>query len=282
MAALWLRAIFHDAGTFDATDKSGGLDASLATANETNNAEANGGIGPSLATRFIPARNPITPADMIALGGIVTVATCGGPQVDFRTGRASTTVPNDVMGKLPHDAFQPLSVIKAGFLRMGLTALDMLVLTTGSHTLGGAHAGISPKITNAAFLPFDSTPGVFDNDIFKQVLAGNCVIPIDCAFAKDPELLPYIKQYANDQALFFQQYAISFEKMLNLSPSNLSDPVSIFIKRHADLKNNNNNNSGQTVVTSGAPQVSKTSDGRETRVAPAVGLGLLIAAALWI
>ncbi|KAJ3267185.1 hypothetical protein HDU77_005388 [Chytriomyces hyalinus] len=233
MAALWLRAIFHDSGTFNASDLTGGLDASLVTNPESLTTD-NIGIPESAATRFIPSKSPISKADMIALGGIVTVAACGGPQVAFRTGRDDAAVSNNAK-LLPSDAFAPVGTIKAGFLRMGLTALDMLVLTTGSHSMGGAHAAISPNVTKEKFEPFDRTPGVFDNDIFKRVLDGKCVVPIDCAFAKDPELLPYIQQYAKDENAFFTQYAISFEKMLNLSPSSLSDPVAIMIKRHSNL-----------------------------------------------
>ncbi|KAI8617205.1 heme peroxidase [Chytriomyces sp. MP71] len=233
MAALWLRAIFHDAGTYNAASGSGGLDGSLQFAPEGTD-EVNMGIPPSLASRFIPSSNSISPADMVALGGIVTVAVCGGPQVPFRAGRLSSNTSNNV-ADLPSDAFAPVSTIKAGFLRMGLSALDMVTLTTGSHSMGGAHAVISPNITKADFEPFDNTPGVFDNDIFKQVLAGKCVIPIDCAFAKDPELLPYIQQFAKDQSAFFAQYAISFEKMLNLNRANLSDPITVMISQHANL-----------------------------------------------
>ncbi|KAJ3030706.1 UNVERIFIED_CONTAM: hypothetical protein HDU68_008095 [Siphonaria sp. JEL0065] len=242
MAALWLRAIFHDAGTFDASDSSGGLDVSLITPNETNNLEANGGL-----------------ADMLALGGIVTVATCGGPQVPFKTGRASITVPNDVAGKLPHDAFSPLSTIKAGFLRMGLTDVDMLVSTTGSHSLGGAHTAISPNITKEEFTPFDSTTGVFDNDIFKKVLTGNCVIPIDCLFAKDPELLPLIQQLST--------FCIDlFDLVLNI------DPVSIFIKQHSDLTKIAPTTTGGVVQTSKSSSAESLVDG--------VFVGLFIA--LWL
>ncbi|KAJ3059025.1 hypothetical protein HDU99_006542 [Rhizoclosmatium hyalinum] len=257
MAALWLRAIFHDAGTFDATDGSGGLDASLTTDAELADAEVNGGIGPSLATRFIPAGNNITKADMIALGGIVTVAVCGGPQVPFRTGRKSTTVANNIT-KLPSDAFGTVSNALAAFQRMGLTDVDMVTLTTGSHSLGGAHAAISPLLTNETFTPFDNTPGILDNDIFKRVLDGKCVVPIDCAFAKDPKLRAIIQGYANDQASFYKQFAISLDKMLSLSASTLSDPLAITIAQHAYLFNQTTTATAMVTKTSGSSKISFT------------------------
>lgn len=68
-------------------------------------------------------------------------------------------------------------------------------IVTGSHTMGGVHGAISPTITKEKFVPFDDTPGVFDNDVFKQTLAGKCAIPVDCAIAQDPELRPFIELY---------------------------------------------------------------------------------------
>ena len=58
----------------------------------------------------------------------------------------------------------------------------------------GAHAAISPNFTNATFAPFDDTPGVFDNHIFKNILAGDCVLKVDCAMMQVPELVPFIQQ----------------------------------------------------------------------------------------
>ncbi|KAJ3091805.1 hypothetical protein HK100_007098 [Physocladia obscura] len=193
MAALWLRSVFHDAGTYDSTTTptTGGLDASLALAAEYDD-PANDGLAAGLATRFMPVANNISKADFIALGGVVAVAHCGGPQAAYAAGRADASVPND-LARLPSNTALPESDVKAAFARMGLDAVDMLVLITGSHSLGGAHAAISPNLTSLAFDPFDDTPGVFDNHIFQRVLTGKCVVPIDCKLAEDPELLPYIQ-----------------------------------------------------------------------------------------
>jgi hypothetical protein len=44
----------------------------------------------------------------------------------------------------------------------------------------------------ARFVPFDDTPGIFDNNIFikLQKNPNDCVLPIDCLLWKDPELNP--------------------------------------------------------------------------------------------
>ena len=72
--------------------------------------------------------------------------------------------------------------------------------------MGGAHGAITPKITNETFIPFDTTPGVFDNNIFKQVLTGNCVLPIDCAMKNDTDLLSLIKLYIYDEFKFLNEF----------------------------------------------------------------------------
>ncbi|KAJ3334064.1 hypothetical protein HDU76_011588 [Blyttiomyces sp. JEL0837] len=239
LAALWLRGVFHDAGTFSQADGSGGADGSLV--NEGNHTE-NMGLLQSIASRFVPHHNEsfsltISDADLIHLGGVVTVRHCGGPEIPFRAGRKD--VPKGTQNnitRLPSDPGAPLSEVQAVFERMGLLPLDMLVLTTGSHTMGGAHSAITPKFATQDFVPFDTTPGVFDNDIFKQVLQGNCVLPIDCAFAKDANLLPYIQLYATNQTSFFVQYSQSLQKLMELTTSPLSaNPIPLEIPVHANL-----------------------------------------------
>jgi hypothetical protein len=122
---------------------------------------------------------------------------------------------------------------------MGLSDLDMLVLTTGSHTLGGVHGKITPRITNDTFVPFDTTPGIFDNNIFKLVLENKCVLPIDCKLGQEPGLLPYVRLYSEDQNAFFEQYAKSLEKMNDLvvgaNEGVLRDFVDIKIPVHGNL-----------------------------------------------
>ncbi|KAJ3072785.1 hypothetical protein HDU98_002945 [Podochytrium sp. JEL0797] len=106
LAALWLRAIFHDAGTFNAnaSNGAGGLDGSLALSAEYN-LPVNGGINASLANRFLPPGSKLTNSDAIALGGR-SIA--------------------DIVANLPSNATAPVSEIAAGFARMGLNQLDML------------------------------------------------------------------------------------------------------------------------------------------------------------
>eukprot|EP00842_Homolaphlyctis_polyrhiza_P003067 jgi/Hompol1/3761/HPOL_003355-RA len=72
------------------------------------------------------------------------------------------------------------------------------------------HGAVTPQLTNKSFVPFDTTPGVFDNDIFKRHLAGQC-------------------------NAFFQQYAISFAKLIGQTSSPLLPSMTLTVAVHANL-----------------------------------------------
>jgi Peroxidase len=57
----------------------------------------------------------------------------------------------------------------------------------------GLHGRITPQVTSQEFLPFDETPGIFDNQVFAKVLQGDCALPVDCQLASDPELRPFVE-----------------------------------------------------------------------------------------
>ncbi|KAJ3108301.1 hypothetical protein HDU96_007556 [Phlyctochytrium bullatum] len=228
LAALWLRAAFHDSATYDPATGKGGADGSLNSEEELALPD-NTGLPRSMAPRFLvnmAGNQLMTDADKIALGAVVTVQHCGGPSIPFRTGRADVfpKAANDY-ANLARNPLESLPSVTAKFQALGLSKLDMLVLVSGSHSLGGAHKAITPSVTTETFAPFDDTPGTFDNNIFRKILQGKCVLPIDCAFAQDADLLPYINLYATNQDAFFTQYAQSMEKMMGLTRSKLSEPV---------------------------------------------------------
>jgi catalase (peroxidase I) len=121
-------------------------------------------------------------------------------------------------------------------LQPHLMNTDIVTLVTGSHTMGGAHSAISPHATNKTFAPFDTTPGVFDNDVFKQMLMGRCVLNIDCAIGKDPEMRDIVETFAKDQDAFFQQYAKSFNKMTTIGQRAKLAEVHVDISVHKNLE----------------------------------------------
>jgi catalase (peroxidase I) len=240
MAALWLRAVFHDAGTFDPKrSRPGGLDASLL---HFLGAPENAGLEQSIAPRFMQNRMVnMTKADMIALAAQVSVTHCGGPRFAFHAGRADATVPTSPSGLIP-SGNATLDQLRPHFARMGWSNEDIVALVTGSHTLGGVHGKNSPEVTQKDFIPFDDTAGIFDNHVFKFALEGKCVLKIDCEIAKDAELRAIVQRYiqdqyrfASDQDAFFDQYQKSFTKLLNQTSSRLGLPQDLIFERHANL-----------------------------------------------
>ncbi|KAJ3014751.1 UNVERIFIED_CONTAM: L-ascorbate peroxidase 3 [Siphonaria sp. JEL0065] len=218
LAALWLRGAFHDVGKYDPATQvpSQGLLPSYLNQPENN------GIGVSIATNFASKfKFNYSSADFIALAGQVTVTHCGGPVFNFSLGRvdAPATTKFTDLPLLPDDILDTYQVIKQKLQRLGFNNQDIVALVMGSHSIGGAHKAISPHATNKKFQPFDTTPGIFDNDVFKEALKGNCVLNVDCNIAKDPELKPIVQLYANDQKAFFTQYAESYVKMTTVGQS---------------------------------------------------------------
>nr|KAJ3410578.1 L-ascorbate peroxidase 3 [Polyrhizophydium stewartii] len=234
LAALWIRAVFHDAGTWVPTGSpTGGANAGIMSfLNQTEN----GGIADSIAPKFQQnTKVSISKADAIALGGVVSVAHCGGPSITYSPGRVDTTTPANPTGRLP-SATEAFDSVLTKLRRMGWSNEDIVALVTGSHTMGGVHGAITPEITNKPFVPFDTTPGVFDNDVFKRSLAGKCVLPVDCSIAKDATLRPIVEKYANDQQAFFTQYAISFAKLMGqTNDTTLLPSVPVTIALHKNL-----------------------------------------------
>jgi L-ascorbate peroxidase len=232
MAALWIRAAFHDAGTWDPTDRSGGADSSLLSFLDD---PENAGLSDSVAPKFM--QNPrvnMTRSDMIALAGQISVSHCGGPNMTFEAGRQDARIPVSPRGRIPPGDAK-LADFKARFRLMGWTNEDIVALVTGSHTMGGIHGKNTPSLTNEPFVPFDDTPGIFDNNVFQQTLKGRCPVPMDCEIANDPELRPIVMKYASDQKAFFDQYAVSFKKLTGQTRSKLGSPQNIFVPLHTAL-----------------------------------------------
>jgi hypothetical protein len=188
VAANWLRASFHDAFTFNATDGSGGNDGSI-----LNELDFPGSRG----LQILPSIGGLNTADIVQLGAMVSVKTCGGPSIPFQMGRINA-LPGfqNNLSNIPN-AFFTWKKLEKTYANMGLNTVDMVTLTTGSHTLGGAHRAFTPKVfakvpSHVTFLPFDNTPGVFDNNIFVKLKknSSDCVLPIDCVLFNDKRTRP--------------------------------------------------------------------------------------------
>ncbi|XP_011622459.1 putative L-ascorbate peroxidase 6 isoform X1 [Amborella trichopoda] len=208
-AAGLLRLVFHDAGTFDLDDDSGGINGSLVF--ELDRPE-NAGLRKPLKVLAKAKTNidkivPVSWADMIALAGAEAVSLCGGPKIPVELGRLDALVP-DPEGRLPEES-SDASSLKTCFQRKGLSTQDLVALS-GAHTLGGKGFG---------------NPTVFDNSYFKILLekpwnssadmSSMIGLPSDHALAEDDECLRWITLYAENEKRFFSDFVTAYTKLVN-------------------------------------------------------------------
>ncbi|XP_077211127.1 ascorbate peroxidase 6 isoform X2 [Tasmannia lanceolata] len=199
-AAGVLRLVFHDAGTFDMDDNSGGMNGSIVY--ELDRPE-NSGLSKSVKI-LEKAR---TELENTQPAGSEAVSLCEGPIIPVQLGRLDSMVP-DPQGKLPQESLD-VSGLKKCFLRKGFSTQELVALS-GAHTIGSKGFG---------------NPTVFDNSYFKVLLekpwtssAGmlNMIgLPSDHALVDDDECLSWVKLYANDQKKFFEDFTRSYVKLVN-------------------------------------------------------------------
>ncbi|KAH0718366.1 hypothetical protein KY285_014397 [Solanum tuberosum] len=212
-APIMLRLAWHDAGTYDATTRTGGPDGSIRNEVEYKHG-ANSGLKFAIdLCEEIKARHPkITYADLYQLAGVVAVEVTGGPTIDFVPGRKdSLSSPEE--GRLP-DAKQGPPHLRDVFYRMGLSDKDIVALS-GGHTLGRAH----PERSGFEG-PWTKEPLKFDNSYFVELLKEDSEdllkLPTDKALVEDPQFRPYVELYAKDEEAFFRDYAESHKKLSEL------------------------------------------------------------------
>uniref|UniRef100_A0A0E0LX05 L-ascorbate peroxidase n=1 Tax=Oryza punctata TaxID=4537 RepID=A0A0E0LX05_ORYPU len=227
-AAGMLRLAFHDAGTFDIADKSGGMNGSIIY--EVDRPE-NTGLNKSIKVLgkakevidrvqqvvmcpqaiYTVTLLTVSWADLIAVAGAESVALCGGPEIPVRLGRLDSSSA-DPAGKLPEETLDA-TALKTLFSKKGFSTQEMVVLS-GAHTIGGKGFG---------------NPNVFDNSYFKVLLEkpqpSSSGMPAmvglrtDWALTEDDECLRWINLYAQDQAKFFADFKDAYSKLVNTGAS---------------------------------------------------------------
>ncbi|XP_015085858.1 putative L-ascorbate peroxidase 6 isoform X2 [Solanum pennellii] len=234
-AAGVLRLVFHDAGTFEIDEKTGGMNGSIVY--ELDRPE-NKGLKKSLkildkAKSQIDLVKSVSWADIIALAGAEAVSLCGGPSIPIQLGRIDSIsfsfklmafihlstrcqkltmrkplMVQDPEGKLPEESLDAIS-LKQCFERKGFSTQELVALS-GAHTLGSKGFG---------------NPTVFDNEYFKILMkkpwlsSGGMTsmvgLPSDRALVEDDECVGWISKYAEDQSLFFDDFKNAYTKLVD-------------------------------------------------------------------
>ncbi|KAL0905749.1 hypothetical protein M5K25_024186, partial [Dendrobium thyrsiflorum] len=218
-AAGVLRMAFHDAGTYDTKDHSGGMNGSILY--ELDRPE-NVGLSKSLkilekAKTEVDEIYQASWADFIAVAGAEAVFLCGGPAIPVKVGRLDVRKP-DPVGKLPQETLDAVG-LKSCFQRKGFSTQELVALS-GAHTLGSKGFG---------------NPNVFDNAYYKILLekpwsasgsmSSMIGLPSDRALAEDDECLRWIKVYAGDQVKFFDDFSSAYVKLVDLGAVWRNDKV---------------------------------------------------------
>lgn len=203
-APLFVRAAFHDAGSYNPADNTGGATGALRLPEVLARPEHK---GVEMTVTWLTPVKCIFPdvswADLFLLAGAYAIKIMGGPDIPLKLGRVdSDKLPTP--GRLTLDTMTT-SQLKDHFAQMGFTTRELIALT-GSHTVGKFNG---EPMTEDWFR--------FNNNLFKALLSVKdmtcALLPSDRALTSDPECLQWIQQYALDESLFFSDFAGAYQKM---------------------------------------------------------------------
>ncbi|KAJ7662949.1 heme peroxidase [Mycena rosella] len=233
-AADWIRTAYHDMATHNSEDGTGGLDASIRFPEEQARAE-NAGDGFLDTFNFLSAASDrfVSYADIIAIGAIIAIESCGGPEIDFRFGRIDATEPN--IPGVPEPR-QTLDEHIASFRKQGFNQSEMISLIACGHSFGGVQHTAFPDLvpelndtTNTqSAVHFDTTFTNFDNNVAKEYIAGTTLNPLVVGsndttnsdkriFGSDGNVT--MNAFAADENLYANICAALFARMLDTVPS---------------------------------------------------------------
>ncbi|XP_074319639.1 peroxidase 66-like [Silene latifolia] len=190
--------------------------------------------------------NTVSCADIVAVAARDVVTMSGGPFWNVLKGRKDGRISkaNDT-ANLPAPFLNVTGLIQS-FAKRGLEIKDLVTLS-GGHTLGFSHcSSFLPRLHNfsavhdtdpsmnptfASMLKtkcpnpstngnagqvLDSTAARFDNDYYKQLVAGKGVFLSDQSLYIDDRTRAIVESYAKDQNLFFSEFANSMVKLGNV------------------------------------------------------------------
>ncbi|KAG8043992.1 hypothetical protein GUJ93_ZPchr0152g29207 [Zizania palustris] len=172
-------------------------------------------------------------ADISALATRDAVVVSGGPSYSVLLGQLDSLAPasSDLVGKLPNPSETSVRVLLSNFRTAGLGEPADLVALSGGHTVGRAQCifrrpvddAFSGKLENNCTVVNPKrlqeldviTPDAFDNGYYIALTTRQGVFSSDMALIRDPSTAPIVRQFAQDKASFFAQFAKSMIKLSN-------------------------------------------------------------------
>jgi len=213
---IMVRLAWHDSGTYNAEDGTGGANASIRFGPEKSHGANNGlNIAMDLLEPIKALFDSISYADLYQLASVVAVEFSGGPKIPFRMGRVDATEKECTPdGRLP-DADKRMDHLREVFHRMGFNDAEITTLS-GAHTLGRAHQDRSGFDG-----PWTKIPVKFDNSYFVEILKDEpdptlLRLASDLALLDVPETKALCEKYATDQDSFFADYVSAHKKLSEL------------------------------------------------------------------
>lgn len=230
-APVVVRLAWHTSGTYDKDSNTGGSNGATMRFPQEAGYEANAGL--EHARKFhepIKAEFPwITYSDLWTLGGVCGIQEMGGPTIPWRPGRddhpAEDTPPD---GRLP-DGSQGQDHLRNIFHRMGYNDQEIVALS-GAHALGQCH-----RHRSGFDGPWTFSQTTFSNSFFTGLLDMKwnpkkwdgpfqyadetdelMMLPTDYSLVKDATFKKWVKKYAEDESLFFKDFAKVFTRLLEL------------------------------------------------------------------
>ncbi|TFK65297.1 manganese peroxidase 1 [Pluteus cervinus] len=226
-----LRLIFHDAMGLSPTEGGGGADGSILIFNATElTFEANDGLDDVLADVgpfFWKHHRSISPGDFVQLAGALSLIVCpGAPRVKFFAGRPPPVAPSPNF--LVPEPFNTTDQILERFDQVGFSPSEVIALLA-AHSIAGADT----VDTTIPGTPFDSTPSIFDTNIFIDVLLNGTIFPgtgnnsgevmsaingtmrlqSDFELAHDPRTACTWQKFATDQPSMASQFGSALYKL---------------------------------------------------------------------
>lgn len=227
---LLTRLAWHSSGTFDKEKQTGGsYGGTMIYAPEATDPENAGlEVARDFYAQFKDEFPWMSRGDMWTLGGVAAVQECGGPKIKWRPGRVDvldkSKVPEN--GNLP-DASKDGPYVRGLFQRMGFDDRETVALI-GAHCLGKCHVERSGYDG-----PWGPSFNMFTNDFYVRLLqdwhikdwdgkkqyednesSSFMMLPTDMALKEESYFVKYVKMYAEDQDLFFNDFSKAFSKLL--------------------------------------------------------------------